>query len=59
MQNLVMFSVTEAKLAAVVTMSMVQDMMYVYWVIMSMGLQVELPMLAKVDNTTARDLANS
>ena len=50
-------SVTEAELAAVVTM--VQDMMYVYRVITSMGLQVDLPMTAEMDNCGAGDLANS
>ena len=38
---------------------MVQDMMYVYRVIKSLGLNVELPMLAEMDNSGARDLANS
>ena len=53
----VTLSVMEAELAAVVTM--VQDMMYVYRVITSMGLQVELPMMAEMDNSGALDLANS
>ncbi|KAL7474764.1 hypothetical protein ACHAW6_000717 [Cyclotella cf. meneghiniana] len=56
-QKHVTLSVTEAELAAVVTM--VQDMMYVYRVIKSMGLYVELPMTAELDNSGARDLANS
>ena len=38
---------------------MVQDMMYVYRVITSMGLQADLPMIAEMDNSGARDLANS
>jgi hypothetical protein len=38
---------------------MVQDMMYVYRVITSMGLQVELPMTAEMDNSGAHDLTNS
>ncbi len=50
-------SVTEVELAAVVTM--VQDMMYVYRVMNSMGLKVELPMIAEMDNSGAHDLANS
>ncbi len=50
-------SVTEVELAAVV--SMVQDMMYVYRVIKSLGLNLELPMLAEMDNSGARNLANS
>ena len=53
-QKHVMLSVTEAQLAAVVTM--VQDMMYVYRVITNMGLQVELPMTAEMDNSGACDL---
>ena len=56
-QKHVTLSVTEAELAAVVTM--VQDMMYVYRVITSMGLRVELPMTAERDNSGARNLANS
>ncbi len=56
-QKHVTLSVTEAELAAVV--SMVQDMMYVYCVIKSLGLNVELPMLVEMDNSGARDLANS
>ena len=50
-------SVTEAELAVVVTM--VQDMMYVYCVVKSLGLTLELPMLVELDNSGARDLANS
>ena len=56
-QKHVTLSVTEAELAAAV--SLVQDMMYVYRVVTSMGLQVQLPMIAEVDNSGARDLANS
>jgi hypothetical protein len=56
-QKHVTLSVTEAELAAVVTM--VQDMMYIYRVVSSMGLKVELPMLAEMDNSGAQDLANS
>ncbi|KAL7480971.1 hypothetical protein ACHAW6_006644 [Cyclotella cf. meneghiniana] len=56
-QKHVTLSVTEAELAAVVTM--VQDMMYVYRVIKRMGLHVELPMTVEMDNSGARDLANS
>ena len=57
MQEHVTFSVMEAELVAVVTM--VQDMMYAYRVITSMGLQVDLPMTAEMDNSGARDLTNS
>ena len=56
-QKHVTLSVTEAELAAAV--SLVQDMMYVYRVMMSLGLEVELPMLVEMDNSGARDLANS
>jgi hypothetical protein len=56
-QKTVTLSVTEAELTACV--SCVQDMMYVYRVVTSMGLQVELPMVVEVDNSGARDLANS
>jgi hypothetical protein len=48
-QKHVTLSVTEAELAPVVTMTMVQDMTYVYRVITSMGLQVDLPMTAEMD----------
>ncbi len=50
-QKHVTLSVTEVELAAVVTM--VQDMMYVYPVIKSMGIQVDLPMIAEMDNSGA------
>ena len=56
-QKHVTLSVTEAELAAVV--AMVQDMMYIYRVVNSMGLKVELPMLAEMDNSGGQDLANS
>ena len=56
-QKHVTLSVTEAELAAAV--SLVQDMMYTYRVVVSMGLEVELPMLVEMDNSGARDLANS
>jgi hypothetical protein len=57
MQKHVTLSVTQAELAAVVTM--VQDMMYIYRVITSIGLQVELPMTAEMDNSGVHDLVNS
>ena len=56
-QKHVTLSVTEAELAAVV--SVVQDMMYVYRVVTAMELQVQLPMMVEMDNSGARDLANS
>jgi hypothetical protein len=34
-------------------------MLYVYRIIISLGLQVELPMAVELDNSGARDLANS
>jgi hypothetical protein len=56
-QKHVTLSVTEAELAALV--SCVQDMLYVYRIIISLELQVELPMVVELDNSGARDLANS
>ena len=56
-QKDVTLSVTEAELAAVVTM--VQDMLCVYRVMTSIGLKVKLPMLVELDNSGAKDLANS
>ena len=56
-QKHVTLSVTEAELAAGV--SLVQDMMYVYRIMKSMELQVQLPMLVEMDNSGAKDLANS
>lgn len=56
-QKQVMLSGTEAELATEVTM--VKDMMYVYHIILSMGLHVLLPMIAELDNSWARDLAIS
>ena len=53
-QKHVTLSVTEAELAAVV--SVVQD---VYRVVTYMELQVQLPMVVEMDNSGARDLANS
>jgi hypothetical protein len=56
-QKHVTLSVTEAELAAVV--SVAQDMMYVYRVMKSMELKVQLPMVVEMDNSGARDIANS
>jgi hypothetical protein len=56
-QKHVTLSVTEAELAAAVDCA--QDMMYVYRIVTSLGLQVELPMVCEVDNSGARDFANS
>lgn len=52
-----MFSITEAKLVAVVTM--VHEMIYVYRVINSMGLHLELLITADMKNSGAIDLVNS
>lgn len=48
-QKHVMLSVTEAELLAIETK--VQDMMYIYRVIMSMELQVELPLADEMENS--------
>ena len=57
MQRTVALSVTEAELIAAVQCA--QDMLYIKKVLESMGLQVELPMVLKVDNSGAVDLANN
>jgi hypothetical protein len=56
-QRFVTLSVTEAETAAGVMVA--QDMMYVYRILTSMGLEVELPMLLEMDNKGAVDLANN
>ena len=56
-QKHVTLSVTEAELAALV--SCAQDMLYVYRILTSLELKVELPMVCELDNSGARDLANS
>jgi hypothetical protein len=45
---IVALSVTEAKLF--VAVMCVQDMLYIMRVLLSMGLQVELPMIIEIDN---------
>ena len=57
MMPVVALSVTEAELFAAT--ACVQDMLYVKKVVESMGLEVELPMVLKVDNQGARDLMNN
>ena len=57
MQQVVALLVTEAELMAGVQCA--QDMLYVKRVLESMGLQVELPMILKIDNSRAVDLANN
>ena len=56
-QKFVTLSVTEAESAAGV--SKVQDMMYVYRLLKSMGLCVKLPMILEMDNKGAVDLAKN
>ena len=57
MQKIVALSVTEAETIAAVQCA--QDMLYTKRVLEGMGLQVELPMILKVDNSGAVDLANN
>ena len=57
MQRVVALSVTKAELMAGVQCA--QDMLYVKRVLESMGLSVELPMVLKIDNSGAVDLANN
>ena len=56
-QKFVTLSVTEAETAAGVMIA--QDMLYVYRLVLSLGLKVELPMLLEMDNKGAVDLANN
>lgn len=56
-QKLMLLSVTKALPAAVV--NMVQDMMYIYRVVTSIGLHVELPMVAEMESSGECDHANS
>ena len=56
-QKFVTLSVTEAEGAAGVMTA--QDMLYVYRLLESIGLQVELPMFLEMDNKGAVDLANN
>ena len=56
-QRFVTLSVTEAETAAGVIVA--QDMMYVYRILTSVGLEVELPMILEMDNKGAVDLANN
>jgi hypothetical protein len=54
MMPIVALSVTDAELF--VAVMCVQDMLYIMRVLLSMGLQVELPMLLEIDNKGAKDL---
>ena len=56
-QKFVTLSVTEAEMAAGVMTA--QNMMYLYRLLLSVGLLVELPMVLKMDNKGAVDLANN
>jgi len=49
--------VIDAKSAVKITVT--QDILYVYMLLQSLGLSVELPMLVNMDNKGAVDLANS
>ena len=56
-QKHVSLSVCEAELYAAVTCT--QDMLYVRNLLLSLGLQVQLPMILEIDNKGAVDLANN
>ena len=56
-QKFVTLSVTEAEIAAGVMVA--QDMLYIYRLLESLELEVELPMLLEMDNSGAVDIANS
>jgi len=57
MHKFVMVSMTQTKIAAGIMV--VQDMLYMYHLLESLDLKVELPMVLKVDNSGAVDIANS
>ena len=57
MQNCTALSVTEAEFVAAVDCA--QDMLFAKQVLESMGLKVKTPMILKVDNKGACDLANN
>ena len=52
-----MLSVTEAEIAAGVMVA--QDMLYIYRLLESLELEVELPMVLEMDNSDAVDITNS
>ena len=56
MQKIVALSVTEAEVIAMI--QCIQEMMYIKKILESMELRVKLPMIIKVDNKGAVDLAN-
>ena len=57
MMPVVALSITEAELYAAVLIA--QDMMFCYYIIVGLGLTVELPMILYIDNQGAVDLANN
>ena len=57
MQKFVSLSVTKAE--SVAGVMVVQDMLYVYRLLESIRLSVELPMLLEIDNKVAVDLTNN
>ena len=56
-QKFVTLSVTETELAAGIMVA--QDMLNLYRLLKSLELEVELPMVLKMDNSGAVDIANS
>ena len=57
MEKFVTLSVTEADIVAGIMV--VQDMMYMYRLMKSLKLKVELPMVLEIDNSRAANVANS
>jgi hypothetical protein len=49
--------ITEAELVAV--MNFIQDMLYIWNVLESMGLKVKVPMKVDLDNKGAKDIINN
>jgi hypothetical protein len=56
-QKFVMLSVMEAEIAAGVMVAI--DMLYIYRLLESLELEVELPMVLEMDNSGAVDIANN
>ena len=52
-----MLSLTEAKMVAAVMVA--QDMLYVYWLLELVGLNIELAMVLEMNDSGAVDIANS
>ena len=57
MMPIVALSTTESELYSAVLTAM--DMMFAYYIVVSLGLEVELPMILYVDNMGAVGLANN